>query len=69
MYLTLLGPHEIKKRYFVFKFKRPVYINYHKVFSLQIIILDPSKGLLEIKNGDSELQQYFNIVKNDQTIR
>ena len=69
MYLTLLGPHEIKKRYFVFKFKQPVYINYHKVFSLQIIILDPSKGLLEIKNGDSELQQYFNIVRNDQTMR
>ena len=69
MYLTLLGPHEIKKRYFVFKFKQPVYINYHKVFNLQIIILDPSKGLLEIKNGDSELQQYFNIVRNDQTMR
>ena len=69
MYLTLLGPHEIKKRYFVFKFKEPVYINYHKVFNLQIIILDPSKGLLEIKNGDSELQQYFNIVRNDQTMR
>lgn len=69
MYLTLLGPHEIKKRYFVFKFKQPVYINYHKVFNLQIIILDPSKGLLEIKNGDSELQQYFNIVRNDQIMR
>lgn len=69
MYLTLLGPHEIKKRYFVFKFKEPVYINYHKVFNLQIIILDPSKGLLEIKNGDSELQQYFNIVRNDQIMR
>lgn len=69
MYLTLLGPHEIKKRYFVFKFKQPVYINYHKVFNLQIIILDPSKGLLEIKNGDSELQQYFNIVSNDQIMR
>ena len=69
MYLTLLGPHEIKKRYFVLKFKRPVYINGHKIFSLQIIILDPSKGLLEIKNGDSELQQYFNIVRNDQTMR
>ena len=69
MYLTLLGPHEIKKRYFVLKFKRPVYINGHKIFSLQIIILDPSKGLLEIKNGDSELQQYFNIVSNDQIIR
>ena len=69
MYLTLLGPHEIKKRYFVFKFKEPVYINYHKVFNLQIIILDPSKGLLEIKNGDSELQQYFNIVSNDQIMR
>ncbi|KJY55262.1 helix-turn-helix domain-containing protein [Lactobacillus melliventris] len=69
MYLTLLGPHEIKKRYFVFKFKQPVYINYHKVFNLQIIILDPSKGLLEIKNGDSELQLYFNIVSNDQIMR
>lgn len=69
MYLTLLGPHEIKKRYFVLKFKRPVYINGHKIFSLQIIILDPSKGLLEIKNGDSELQQYFNIVSNDQIMR
>lgn len=69
MYLTLLGPHEIKKRYFVLKFKRPVYINGHKIFSLQIIILDPSKGLLEIKNGDSELQQYFNIVRNDQIMR
>ena len=69
MYLTLLGPHKIKKRYFVLKFKRPVYINCHKIFSLQIIILDPSKGLLEIKNGDSELQQYFNIVRNDQTMR
>ena len=69
MYLTLLGPHEIKKRYFVFKFKQPVYINYHKVFNLQIIILDPSKGLLEIKNGDSELQQYFNIVSNDQIMK
>ncbi|MBC6349722.1 helix-turn-helix domain-containing protein [Lactobacillus melliventris] len=69
MYLTLLGPHKIKKRYFVLKFKRPVYINGHKIFSLQIIILDPSKGLLEIKNGDSELQQYFNIVRNDQTMR
>lgn len=69
MYLTLLGPHEIKKRYFVFKFKEPVYINGHKIFSLQIIILDPSKGLLEIKNGDSELQQYFNIVSNDQIMR
>ena len=68
MYLTLLGPHKIKKRYFVLKFKRPVYINCHKIFSLQIIILDPSKGLLEIKNGDSELQQYFNIVRNDQTM-
>lgn len=69
MYLTLLGPHEFKKRYFVFKFKQPVYINYHKVFNLQIIILDPSKGLLEIKNGDSELQLYFNIVSNDQIMR
>lgn len=69
MYLTLLGPHEIKKRYFVLKFKRPIYINGHKIFSLQIIILDPSKGLLEIKNGDSELQQYFNIVSNDQIMR
>ena len=64
MYLTLLGPHQVNKHYFVFKFKQPVMLNKHKVFSLQIIVLDLSKGLLEIKNGDSELRQYFNITVN-----
>lgn len=64
MYLTLLGPHNIDQRYFIFRFKQPVILHQRKVSDLQIVILDLSKGLLEIKNGDSELRRYFNVIEN-----
>lgn len=65
MYLTLLGPHDIDQRYFIFRFKQPVILHQRKISNLQIVILDLSKGLLEIKNGDSELRRYFNVIEND----
>lgn len=64
MYLTLLGSHHVRERYLIFKFRHPVLVHGRKVSNLQVVVLDLSKGLLEIKNGDSELRRYFNVSEN-----
>ncbi|MCD5001968.1 HTH domain-containing protein [Enterococcus saccharolyticus] len=56
--ITLFSTAPMKKRYFIFHLKEPVTIRDRKISSLQFVFLDVSKGLLEIKNGDSQLRRY-----------
>lgn len=56
--ITLFSTAPMRKRYFIFRLTEPVTIRDRKISSLQFVFLDVSKGLLEIKNGDSQLRRY-----------
>lgn len=56
--ITLFATGEMMNRYFIFRLKEPVTIRDRDISSLQFVFLDLSKGLLEIKNGDSQLRRY-----------
>lgn len=57
--ITLFATEEMPRRYFIFRLKTPVTIRDRQISSLQFVFLDLSKGLLEIKNGDSQLRLYI----------
>jgi len=56
--LNLFATESMTHRYFIFRFATPVTIQGRKISSLQFVFLDISKGLLEIKNGDSQFRRY-----------
>lgn len=55
---TLFATSEMKNRYFIFRLNEPVTIRDRQISNLQSVFLDLAKGLLEIKNGDSQLRRY-----------
>lgn len=58
-YINIFSESKIKQHYFIFKLTNPVIINDRKVERIHIVVLDLSKGVVEIKNGDSELRHYI----------
>jgi hypothetical protein len=56
--LNLFATEAMEDRYFIFRFAEPVFVRGKKISSLQFVFLDISKGLLEIKNGDSQFRRY-----------
>lgn len=58
-YLNLFTDQHLDHMSFIFHLTTPLTIRHHLVTGFQIIFLIGTKGLLEIKNGDSELRRYF----------
>ena len=58
-YLILFTNKNLSNMSFIFNLANPVTYHRHLISGFQIIFLMGSKGLLEIKNGDSELRRYF----------
>lgn len=58
-YITLFTKQSKHNKYVIFRLKQPIKIKHRYVNNLQFIFLDVSKGILEIKNGDSELRRFF----------
>ncbi|BDR58895.1 helix-turn-helix domain-containing protein [Xylocopilactobacillus apicola] len=58
-YLNVFTNQLLSNMSILFKFEQEFTINGRTVSGIHIIFLNSSKGLLEIKNGDSELRRHF----------
>jgi len=58
-YMNLFARPNVKRKYFVIHLQDPVMLNGKQVKVLHFIVLDLSKGLVEIKNGDSEIRYHI----------
>lgn len=58
-YINLFVSTEVADKYFVFNFARIQSVNSKKIKSIHLILLETAKGMLEIKNGDSEIRHYI----------
>lgn len=55
--ISLIARPDLTNRYFIFRFRKPMIFDDEAVEELHIILLDLSKGFVEIKNGDSEIRR------------
>lgn len=56
-YINLIAGPNLESRYFIFRLTSPLLFEDGLIEALHIIILDLSKGFVEIKNGDSEVRR------------
>ncbi len=60
--INLFTDQEIQKRYFVFNLFEPIQIGNNHIGMINFLFSDSRYGLIIIKNGDSELRRYFNVL-------
>jgi len=58
-YINIFIGTEVCRQYYIFRLPKEILLSEVPVKEIHFILLDLRKGLVEIKNGDSELRHYL----------